>query len=187
VFIVPAAGGAVKELTHGEGGPSGDTDPSWSPDGTSIVFGAQSVDERIGRALEILDVKTGRVSKLPGTEGLWSPRWSPDGRYVAALGFPNKLRLYDLKSGSQTELTTFGAGFPAWTRDSQYLYFEDSASAAWYRVNIKDRKVEKLASLTGLRMAPASLRWIGLAPDGSLISTRDAGSTEIYRLDWDAR
>jgi Tol biopolymer transport system component len=190
VFIVPAAGGAVKDLTHGEGGPSGDTDPSWSPDGTSLVFGAQSIDQRdqrIGSALEILDSKTGRVSKLPGTEGLWSPRWSPDGRYVAALGFPNKLMLYELKHGARTELTTFGAGFPAWSRDSDYLYFEDSAMAAWYRVGVKDRKVEKLASLTGLRMAPLSLGWVGLAPDGSLISTRDAGSTEIFRLDWDAR
>ena len=187
VYVVPAAGGAVKELTHGEGGPSGDTDPSWSPDGTSLVFGAQAIDQRIGPALEIMDLKTGRVSKLPGTEGLWSPRWSPDGRYVAALGFPNKLRLYELKSGAQTELTTFGVGFPSWSRDSQSLYFEDSATAAWYRVNIQDRNVEKLASLTGLRMASTSFGWVGLAPDGSLISTRDAGSSEIFRLDWEAR
>jgi hypothetical protein len=54
-------------------------------------------------------------------------------------------------------------------------------------VRIKDRKIERVASLTGLKMAVPGLGWIGLAPDSSTISTRDAGGTEIYALDWETR
>jgi hypothetical protein len=54
-----------------------------------------------------------------------------------------------------------------------------------YRVNIRDRKVESVADFDGLKTPGESLGWIGLAPDDSLISTRDAGSTEIYALNWE--
>jgi len=189
LYVVPATGGVVRQLTHGEAGSSGDDDGSWSPDGASLAFGAQfgdpSVDDRQRLALEIIDVKTQRISKLPGSQGLWSPRWSPDGRYIAALGFPNRTWVYNVETRARTELTTIGAGWPSWSRDSQYIYFESNANSVWYRVRIKDGRVERVASLSGLKMTTASLGWAGLAPDGSLISTRDAGGTEIYALDWE--
>lgn len=190
LYLVPGAGGAVRQLTHGEAGSMGDDDGSWSPDGASLVFGARfgepSVDDRQRLALEIVDVKTQRISKLPGSQGLWSPRWSPDGRYVAAMGFPNRIWLYDVTARAAAELTTIGAAWPSWSRDSQYVYFENNANSVWYRVRVKDRRLERLASLSGLKMRPAGLGWTGLTPDGSLISTRDAGGAEIYALDWEA-
>jgi Tol biopolymer transport system component len=85
----------------------------------------------------------------------------------------------------RTELTTIGAGWPSWSRDSQYIYFENNATSVSYRVRIEDRKVERLASLSGVKMAEAGLGWIGLTPDGALISTRDAGTIQIYALDWE--
>jgi hypothetical protein len=54
-------------------------------------------------------------------------------------------------------------------------------------VGVKDRRVEHLASLSGLKMAPSSLGWVGLTPDSSLIATRELGSTEIYALDWETQ
>jgi Tol biopolymer transport system component len=184
---VPTTGGAVPQLTHGESGPSGDVEGSWSPDGAALVFAAQSADQRRDRwALEIIDVKTGRISKLPESQGLRSPRWSPDGRYIAALGSPIfKLWLYNVETHARTELTAIGAGLPSWSRDSQYIYFENNGTTVSYRVRIKDGRVERLASLSGLKMAESSMGWIGLTPDGSLIATRDVGSTEIYALDWE--
>jgi len=189
LYVVPAIGGAVRQLTDGEAGSGGDDDGSWSPDGASLVFGARfgdpSVDDRQRLTLEIIDAKTQQVAKLPGSQGLWSPRWSPDGRYIAALGFPNRLWLYNVQTRVRTELTTIGAGWPSWSRDSQYIYFENNATSVSYRVRIEDRKVERLASLSGVKMAEAGLGWIGLTPDGALISTRDAGTIQIYALDWE--
>ena len=65
------------------------------------------------------------------------------------------------------------------------IYFEDNPGIDWCRIGIKDRKVERVLSLSGLTMAAPSLSWVGLAPDGAPISTRDVGGTEIYALDWE--
>jgi eukaryotic-like serine/threonine-protein kinase len=188
LYLVSAGGGVVRKLTHGEAGPAGDEDGSWSPDGSSLVFGPQHDDKLPNQPqylpLDIIDLKTGRVSKLPRSEGLWSPRWSPDGRYIAALGSPEPaLWLYNLETGERRQLTTAGASWPSWSPDSRYVQFSNNASA--YRVRISDGKVESVASLNALRTADGSFGWIGQAPDGSLISTRDAGSTEIYALHWE--
>ena len=186
IYVVPAAGGAVRQVTHGESGPSGDVDGSWSKDGSSMTFSAQSADQRNSLALHTIDLTTQRISQLPESDGLWSPRWSPDGRYIGALDPQFRLWLYDPETGAKTKLTTFGAGFPSWSSDGQYLYFEDNSMTTWYRVRIANRIVERVASLRDLKMAPSTLGWVGLAPDGSLISTRHAGRTEIFGLDWEA-
>jgi hypothetical protein len=36
-------------------------------------------------AIRLLNMRTRWFSKLPGSEGLYSPRWSPDGDHIAAL------------------------------------------------------------------------------------------------------
>jgi Tol biopolymer transport system component len=185
IYAVPAAGGGVRQLTNGEAGPSGDTDASWSADGKLIVFGAQSADERRERLpIQILDLNTRRISKLSGTAGLWSPRWSPDGRYIATLGFPiHTIWLYELATGTKKELTTIGAGFPMWSPDNRYIYFEDNAATYWYRDRVSDGQLEKLVRID-LKLASTSLGWVGASPDGSVLSTRNTGSTEIYAFDW---
>jgi serine/threonine protein kinase/Tol biopolymer transport system component len=189
LYVVPAAGGAVRQLTYGQTGSSGDDDGSWSPDGASLAFGAKfgdpSVDARQRLALEIVDVKSQRVTKLPGSQGLWSPRWSPDGRYIAAMGFPNRIWLYDVETRACKQLTAIGAGWPSWSRDSQYIYFQNNPGRNLYRVSIEDGHLEQVASLSRLKMSIPGLGWVGLTPDGSLISTRDAGGVEIYALDWE--
>jgi eukaryotic-like serine/threonine-protein kinase len=84
IYMVPADGGAANELMPAphDQGPQGD--PVWSPDGGAIAFGGNpGVLPLI--PIRMLDLKTHEVSTLPGSDGLFSPRWSPDGRYMAAL------------------------------------------------------------------------------------------------------
>ena len=78
-YLVAANGGTPQPLLPGE---PDESDPNWSPDGTSLVFSAFSQDSGI---VNILDLRTHKVSPVPGSEGLYSPHWSPDGRYIAAL------------------------------------------------------------------------------------------------------
>ena len=82
LYLVPASGGSVRQLTHTESVAGEHQDGSWSADGTLIVFGARFDPEldtqRRGLALGTVDVKTGQVTKLPGSEQMWSARWSPD-------------------------------------------------------------------------------------------------------------
>ena len=159
------------------------SDPNWSPDGTSLVFSAFSQDSGI---VNILDLRTHKVSPVPGSEGLYSPHWSPDGRYIAALsGDAQKLMLFDFKNQKWAELARIGVAYPNWSRDGNYFYFLSFGSdTALYRVRISDHKLEKIVSLKGIRL-PIGIAgtWCGLAADDSPLILRDVGSQEIYALD----
>ncbi len=188
IYVVPATGGAPELLYRRE---TGLADPNWSPDGNSIIFGGAP---RPGSPTEVyvLDLKTRNVSKLPGSDGLFSPRWSPDGRYVVAITLDSlKLTLFDFTTQQWTDLATMllGLGYPNWSRDGDYVYFDGSLEDAhgYFRVRISDRKLERVLSLKGFQQAQGAFgSWVGLAPDGSPLLVRDASIQEIYALEWEA-
>jgi Tol biopolymer transport system component len=59
-------------------------DPTWSPDGNSIAYGINPDGYGLGGEVRVLDLQTQKSTKVPGSDGMWSPRWSPDGRYLVA-------------------------------------------------------------------------------------------------------
>jgi Tol biopolymer transport system component len=84
IHVVAADGGRSAQLTSGN---HYETDPNWSPDQNSLVFGGVPWLEggAPGSAvIHIFDLKTREVSTLSGSEGLPSPHWSPNGRYIPA-------------------------------------------------------------------------------------------------------
>jgi Tol biopolymer transport system component len=139
--------------------------------------------------LRIVDLKTHQTSIVPGSEGLWSPRISPDGRHVAALFADNqKLMLFDMTTHKMVELARgYSVGWPEWSRDSQYIYFylsQLSSPEAVFRVRIADRKVEEIVSLKDVRRTGGVFGpWEGLSPDDSPLLLRDTATQEIYALD----
>jgi len=49
--------------------------------------------------IRILDLTTQKVSTVSGSDGMFSPRWSPDGRYLAALStISGWLMFYDFQT-----------------------------------------------------------------------------------------
>lgn len=130
------------------------------------------------------------ISDLSGAENLFSPRCSPDGKYVAAIATDSqKLLLFDRASERWTDLANMPLGYPSWSRDGQYLYFDTTLTddPAFFRVRISDRKLEWLVSLKGVRRFWGELgEWTGLAPDDSPLLVRDTSSQEVYALDWQA-
>ena len=186
IYIVSADGGTAKQAIPGEGN---EGEPSWSPDGNSLAF-APWFWLGGGTGIRSLDLRTGQVTTLPGSEELFSVRWSPSGRHIAALRADSSqtLMLFDVETRKCVELAK-GAAYPNWSRDGSYIYFDNpyTNEPALYRVRISDRKVEELTTLDPrvLTWAIAG-KWTGLAPDDSPLVLRDNSIEEIYALDWEA-
>ncbi len=181
VYVVSAEGGGPMLMAADE---SGGADPTWSPDGNSIAFYSKSVGQPV--EVRILDVQTQKSTKVPGSEGIWSPRWSPDGKYLVAL-LSEKLMLFNFASETWEELASGGGvGWPSWSRDSKFVYATNGD--ALIRVAVADHKKEQITSLNGFRataylMDKWNQGWFGLAPDNRPITTRDTGIQEIYAFD----
>jgi Tol biopolymer transport system component len=183
IYIVSADGGAPKEVTKGE---HTEFYPNWTRDGNSLLFG--NWEGLPGNAIYQLNLKTNQRTTLHGSEGNWYPSVSPDDNYIAALSNMNHLMLFDVKAQKWTELTHTTAGHPGWSHDGKYVYFDSTAEGepAFYRVQVKDRKLELVASLKDVkRPTSESLGiWTGLTPDDSPLALRDISTYEIYALDW---
>jgi len=184
-YTVPADGGTPVRMMPENSGDAWDA--SWSADGNKIVFGGAPADPT--STLQILDVNSHAVSTVPDSKGLFSPRWSPDGRYIVALPYHSRsLMLFDVAAQKWTEIAKMTMGFPNWSKNSDYVYFlheEDQPSVM--RVRIRDHKVELIADLKKFRQAGFFNVWLGMTPDDSPILLRDVGTQEIYSLDFQGR
>jgi Tol biopolymer transport system component/tRNA A-37 threonylcarbamoyl transferase component Bud32 len=183
IYTVSADGGAPEALTSGE---HGEGDPTWSPDGNSLVlaYGGNSPDSSI----QLLNLRTHTVTELPDSKGIYSPRWSPDGRYVAAVTFGDwKLMLFDFKTQRWEKLSGSGANFPDWSKDGKYVFFF-VGGAAFHRVEIATCETEEVARFGephAVIGVGGVFAWYGITPDGSPLIAHGAGTDEIYALDVD--
>jgi Tol biopolymer transport system component len=184
IYVISADGGAATQLHPAD---QNQGDPNWSPDGNSLVFwSSASLPVSGAPSINILDLLTHQISTLPGSKGLFSPHWAPDGRHLAAVTADREnLMLYEFKVQKWTELTKSTAAFPNWSRDGNYVYFHSFGNdTSLYRVRISDHKLEKIVSLKEIRLTIGTVgTWCGLAPDDSPLLLRDVGSQEIYALD----
>ena len=182
LYTIATQGGTPREMIPGD--PKEEWDPTSSSDGTRIAFGSGSTDPN--STILILDVRTNQVSTLPGSRGYFSPRWSPDGRYLVALPFAShSLMLFDFATQKWEEITKISLGFPNWSKNGDYVYFlhgENQPSVM--RIRIRDRKLERVADLKNFRQTGYWSFWLGMAPDDSPLLLRDIGTKEIYALDW---
>ena len=190
IFEISADGGTPRELLPADR--NNQQDPNWSPDGTRIVFGGDANDASGGNTgpdIRILDLRTHVVTSVPGSQGLYSPRWSPDGKYLAAMtGDSEMLLLYDFQTQRWTEIAKGSFGWLNWSHDSQYVYMKDFAGkGSVERVEIRTHKLERAVDLTGFSDTGQGGGSLALTPDDAPLMLRDTGTQDVYAMDWKER
>jgi WD40 repeat protein len=153
----------------------------------SLADGFLKVSQSDLAPIATFDLTTHKIDTLPGSKGLFSPRWSPDGRYIAAISADStRLFLFDLQTQKWIELAK---GIPNWLEfsfDGQYLQYLDATGAgSMLRVRLNDGKKERIADLKNFVSAGYYSGSLSIAPDGSPFLLRDTGTQDIYSLDWE--
>ncbi|HEV2862378.1 MAG TPA: DPP IV N-terminal domain-containing protein, partial [Pyrinomonadaceae bacterium] len=167
VFVIPAGGGAARDLTPGDydappfslGGPS---DYAFSPDSRELAF-ARNTDKMEATSTNsdifVVPVTGGEPRRLTGSNrgADQSPLYSPDGRYLAyrsqaTAGFESarwRLMLYDRRSQMTRELLprfdAYVEGF-TFTPDGNSIYFVSGERGRQpiYVAGVADGQVRKL-------------------------------------------
>jgi eukaryotic-like serine/threonine-protein kinase len=164
-----------------------ETDPTWSSDGKALAFGHLDVLDPHQTFIELFHLDTNQISELPGSRGIFAPRWSPDGRYIIAISHDNqKLMLYDVQAQKWRQVASVPPyyGYLAWSRDSSYVYFDDAGSR-FFRLRISDARLDKVADFENTHRFPDQFlgSWSGLGPADEPLLVRDLSTQEIYALD----
>ena len=138
VFIIPSDGGAPRQVTSGDFNQRGNL--SWSADGSAIFFSSNRNEdwEYDFRNSEIysVNIRDGQISSLTSTQGPdYHPVASPDGKYIAYLGYEDKFEAHQgtklrimASSGENKKDLSFqldrSVEDPVWDAKSSGLYFK---------------------------------------------------------------
>jgi len=192
--------GTVRTLTSGSW-------PSWSPDGTKIVFQretGQYLPNYADVELFTVPVATGIVTQLtnvPGASLSAEPAWSPDGQKIAYVKFVEGpktdcwndyvIAVIDTAGNELERLTCQTAAAyldeaPAWSPDSAEVAFTRKKgmgqSYQLHKVNVAAKTITKLTDSPDMGYDEYTPTW---ASDGSAVavsSGRD-GDHDIWLVD----
>lgn len=186
IFLINRDGENLNEATQGNDNQGG---PSWSPDGQKLVYANVDCNQTQDCWIRRLEVATGNTDLLPDSRGFRTARWSPDGKYIAALRPANEeLMLFNVSSGRWTKLANSVNGDNInWSSDSRSIYVDNphGEHPTVERIRIPDGHRTAVASLASLQNIFGTLgTWVGLAPDDSPILFHSFGSSEIYSVEW---
>ncbi|MGB8960130.1 MAG: S9 family peptidase [Candidatus Aminicenantales bacterium] len=168
LFVIPAAGGTPVDVSTGDFDVppialGGSQDYVFSPDGSEIAFVRNTDPEfRLGLGTNndifLTGAGGGEAKKLTTNKANdHSPRYSPDGRYIAYLamarpGFEadkQSLMLYDRKAGTTVNLTEkldYSADDLLWAPGSAAIYFDaqDKGRTAVFKATLATKKIDRV-------------------------------------------
>jgi len=194
LFVMGATGESVRRVT-GSG-----YNPSWSPDGTRLVFAEELVAlrpwSRISDSrLFIADLETGEVSRIPGDQDAVQPAWSPAGDWIAFWGLPPGAGQRDLwlvrpDGSGLTQLTADPAldWSPSWSADGRTLFFSSDRGGTLgpWSMKIDPRSGRALSEPRATTVPATWAAGLSLSSDGRMGVFINADlRSNIFRCDFD--
>jgi hypothetical protein len=197
LYLVAADGGAPQQLIPGSGDidstpwPTSGNDevaPSWLPDGKSIAFNYFPSPGRPLTGIHLVDLATRKISVMPGSEGYYVPSWSPDGKFMVAIGQnPARMVLYSAGAKAWRDLKLFDApwGYWIWSHDSRSLYMAMVAGQnGFYRLTVPGGVWTRISGLEGVNDPTPLDSFPSLTADGHPALMSRSGVAQIYALSW---
>jgi sugar lactone lactonase YvrE len=196
IYLVDPTGGNVRAATPKE---SRAGDFAWMANGRKLVFAAPTArfatEEHY---LRLLDLATGEIIKFPGSDGLYSPRLSPDNSTLAAQVWPSQeLVVYRFSERVWTKLARPGPGitdWESWSRDGESIWYWDGLNGRIVRCHVRENKHEEMLKLKYEEMLTAKPEemaglvgyWFNLTPNDEPMILRRRDIQQIYAFDWKA-
>lgn len=186
MFVVPASGGTPVDVAPGDFDVppialGGSEDYAFSPDGAEIAFVRNTdPDFRLGLGTNndifLSGPGGGAVKKLTTNKANdHSPRYSPDGRFIAYLAMARPgfeadrqcLMLFDRKAGTTVNLTEkldYSVADLLWAPGAAAIYFdaEEKGRTAVFKVTLATKKIDRV--LDGHFLGS-----LALSPDGRML------------------
>jgi len=163
-------------------------DPDWSADGLQLVVDRElpaAEDKAPVSVLGIVDWKDHSFREIAGSNGLGMPRWSPDGKAIAAVTDERKeVRLYDVAAAKWTTIAAGKSfGNTAWSADSAYLYYQEMMEPGQpvVRMKLATGVVETVVNFQKLiDSGVSSCIFNSLTLDGKVMVGVGRGNADIY-------
>ena len=148
VFVMNPDGSETTSLTQSDCSFSDDR-PSWSPDGTRVVFGAVHSGPDVTLSVRTVDIiDANGESRIHLTDGS-DPAWSPDGSKIAYL-LGDDIWSIDVDGGTPQNLTNspdIPKRSPAWTPTGEQISFY--SNGAIYEMNTDGMGLRPLIDVMG--------------------------------------
>jgi Tol biopolymer transport system component len=183
IFLMNPDGSGLLNLTQNS---VDDVNPSWSPDGKSLVFHSYREDNLDLYRLEVDDRQVTRLTSDSAVD--WYPSWSPEGRYIAFYS-NRRERDYDIYLLNLSNLDEVipvtsinGADAqPTWSPDGRQIVFQRHINGNW-EIFVISIDGSGMANLTN---HPADDKTPAFSPDGTKIAfmSERTGNPEIFVLD----
>ncbi len=172
----------------------------WDERGERFIFGAVIKGQPVLTMIDVREGRTLKEMKFPHLGEIFSPTWSPDGRYIGFTALVNGLTdifIYDLETEVLKRMTDdpFADLFPVWSPDGRSIAFVTDRfstdlsilSIGDYDLALLDVETGRIERLSGFRKAKhINPQW---STDGkSLYFISDPnGIPNVFRLEMESR
>jgi dipeptidyl aminopeptidase/acylaminoacyl peptidase len=163
--------------------------PSWSPDGSTLVFQGRNHDSTHGVGqLYLADVATGELTRLTDLDPSWAGMWivtaeiSPDGRsvlfHLPVGGSDQERDLWTIPiSGGTPTLLRKDAGYGSYGPDGTIVFVDhptEMRGAIW----LMDANGRNARMLTD----GSECEWPEISPDGTRVAYDEAGTVYVVEI-----